>query len=141
MYSGKDVNELLEITCKLSKGLEDYTYYLKTKGIDAWDKQYDFFNKVEKIRKYISFPKVNDLFTEITRIVSVGLNSGLEDLSMIRKKGVKEWERKYDVLNYYSISERFSQDTGIYRMRKGIKRIYKICYGDEWKEKLNEKTD
>lgn len=139
MYSEKDVNNLLEITCELSNGLDDLSL-IKEKGIKSWDKKYDIFNKFNNIRSFVSLPKVNSFLKKIEEVISSGLSKGLENLGDI-KEGIEKWENKYSVPNYYKISEKFLQNNDIYRMRRKIEKVYKILHGDEWKEELNEKTN
>lgn len=80
--------------------------------------------------------KINELIT-----VTCSLSKGLEDLSYIREKGLESWDEKYNISESYNKAKKFISLTEINRMFRGVERIYKLVFKEEWKEKLNEKIN
>lgn len=80
--------------------------------------------------------EINELIT-----VTCSLSKGLENLTHIREKGLESWDEKYNISESYNNTKKFISLTEVNRMSKKVEKIYKIFFGDTWKEKLNEKIN
>ena len=69
------------------------------------------------------------------------LSKGLEDLAHIKEKGIESWNEKYKISKSYDNARKFISLTEINKMSTKVERIYKVFFGGDWKEKLNEKTN